>query len=73
MRRYEPSHLDLCCLKKPIINACDIERVKMEIFIRILIFFLHYSLDLEIVGMEKVYRHQFETMNSDFFYFNVRR
>ena len=29
MRRLiEPSHLDLCCLQKPIIIACDSERVK---------------------------------------------
>ena len=25
----EPSHLDLCCLQKPIIIACDSERVKV--------------------------------------------
>ena len=25
---YEPSHLDLCCLPKPIIIACGSERVK---------------------------------------------
>ena len=25
---YEPSHLDLCCLQKPIIIACGSERVK---------------------------------------------
>ena len=25
---YEPSHLDLCCLQKPIIIACGNERVK---------------------------------------------
>ena len=25
---YEPSHLDLCCLHKPIIIACGSERVK---------------------------------------------
>ena len=24
---YEPSHLDLCCLNKPIIIACGSERV----------------------------------------------
>ena len=24
----EPSHLDLCCLQKPIIMACGIKRVK---------------------------------------------
>ena len=24
---YEPSHLDLCCLQKPIIIACGTERV----------------------------------------------
>ena len=29
MRRFiEPSHLDLCCLQKPIIIACGSERVK---------------------------------------------
>ena len=28
MARYEPSHLDLCCLQKPIIIACGCERVK---------------------------------------------
>ena len=27
MRRHEPSHLDLCCLQKPIIIACGSERV----------------------------------------------
>ena len=26
---YEPSHLDLCCLQKPIIIACGSERVKL--------------------------------------------
>ena len=31
MRRLiEPSHLDLCCLQKPIIIACGSERVKGE-------------------------------------------
>ena len=25
---HEPSHLDLCCLQKPIIITCDSERVK---------------------------------------------
>ena len=25
---HEPSHLDLCCLQKPIINACGSKRVK---------------------------------------------
>ena len=25
---YEPSHVDLCCLQKPIITACGSERVK---------------------------------------------
>ena len=25
---YEPSHLDLCCLQKPIIIVCDSEIVK---------------------------------------------
>ena len=28
MAHYELSHLDLCCLKKPIIIACGNERVK---------------------------------------------
>ena len=28
---YEPSHLDLCCLQKPIIIACGSERVKAPI------------------------------------------
>ena len=27
---YEPSHLDLCCLQKPIIIAYGSERVKEE-------------------------------------------
>ena len=27
MAHYEPSHLDLCCLQKPIIIACGSERV----------------------------------------------
>ena len=27
---YEPSHLDLCCLQKPIIIACGDERVKQN-------------------------------------------
>ena len=27
MAHYEPSHLDLCCLQKPIIIACASERV----------------------------------------------
>ena len=26
---YEPSHLDLCCLQKPIIIACGNERVNL--------------------------------------------
>ena len=26
---YEPSHLDICCLQKPIIIACGSERVKL--------------------------------------------
>ena len=29
-RLNEPSHLDLCCLKKPIIIACVSERVKRD-------------------------------------------
>ena len=30
MRRLiEPSHLDLCCLQKPIVIACGSERVKV--------------------------------------------
>ena len=33
MRRLsEPPHLDLCCLQKPIIIACDSERVKDATF-----------------------------------------
>ena len=28
---YEPSHLDLCCLQKPIIIACGSVRVKAKI------------------------------------------
>ena len=32
MRRLiEPSHLDLCCLQKPIIIACGSERVNVKI------------------------------------------
>ena len=31
MAHYEPSHLDLCCLQKPIIIACGIVRVKAKI------------------------------------------
>ena len=27
MAHYEPSHLDLCCLQKPIIITCGSERV----------------------------------------------
>ena len=27
---YEPSHLDLCCLQKPVIIACGSERLKSE-------------------------------------------
>ena len=27
---YEPSHLDLCCLQKPIIIACGSERAKQR-------------------------------------------
>ena len=27
----EPSHLDLCCLQKPIISLCGSERVKLHI------------------------------------------
>ena len=27
---FEPSHLDLCCLEKPVIIACGSERVKNE-------------------------------------------
>ena len=30
---YEPSHLDLCCLQKPIINACGSERVKVSLYL----------------------------------------
>ena len=29
---YEPSHLDLCCLQKPVIIACGSERVKVFVF-----------------------------------------
>ena len=29
---YEPSHLDLCCLQKPIIIACGSERVKKQLY-----------------------------------------
>ena len=29
-RRNEPSHLDLCCLRKLIIIACGSERVKLK-------------------------------------------
>ena len=29
----EPSHLDLCCLQKPIIIACDSERVKVTEYV----------------------------------------
>ena len=32
MAHYEPSHLDLCCLQKPII-ACSSERVKQKHFL----------------------------------------
>ena len=27
---YEPSHLDLCCLQKPVIVACGSERVNLS-------------------------------------------
>ena len=30
---YEPSHLDLCCLQKPIIIACGSEKVKPRFYI----------------------------------------
>ena len=33
MAHYELSHLDLCCLQKPIIIACGSERVKVQTFI----------------------------------------
>ena len=34
MRRLiEPSHMDLCCLQKPIIMACGSERVKLGLLI----------------------------------------
>ena len=34
--RYEPSHLDLCCLQKPFIIACGSERVKLNILLKTL-------------------------------------
>ena len=34
---YEPSHLDLCCLQKPIIIACGSERVKQKDLLNMLI------------------------------------
>ena len=40
---YEPSHLDLCCLQKPIIIACGSERVNN-----------HTSLILEIGQSEEL-------------------
>ena len=30
---YEPSHLDLCCLQKPVIIACGSERVNVCLFL----------------------------------------
>ena len=34
MAHYEPSHLDLCCLQKPIIIVCGSERIKGSIFLK---------------------------------------
>ena len=31
---YEPSHLDLCCLQKPIMIVCGSERVKLGFLAR---------------------------------------
>ena len=41
---YEPSHLDLCCLQKPIIINCGSERVKVlrEIVADDVLNFLNY-------------------------------
>ena len=49
---YEPSHLDLCCLQKPIIIACDSERVKRS------------AED----SMGSVFNEAFEILISDFLY-----
>ena len=33
MAHYEPSHLELCCLQKPIIIACGSERLILCVYV----------------------------------------
>ena len=50
MRRLELSHLDLCCLQKPIIIACGSERVKHDLIVFSFHFFQPFILYKD-VGM----------------------